>query len=135
MMNTKRNGFTLIELLIVMAIIGMLAAIVAPRFIDQGDKAKVQATVAQMKNLEQALDTHRLDVGKYPRTLEGLVKNESNSQTWNGPYMRKGIPNDAWGNPYHYQTPGRHNKDFDLYSYGGDGREGGDGYDADLTNW
>ncbi len=130
-----QGGFTLIELLILMAIIGMLAAIVGPRFISQGDKAKVSAAAAQIKNFEQALDTYRLDVGKYPRSLEGLMKNDSNSQTWNGPYMRKGIPNDPWGNEYQYKSPGSHNKDFDLYSYGADGQDGGDDIDQDITNW
>lgn len=130
-----QQGFTLIELLIVMAIIAMLAGLVAPRLIGKLGGTKVQAAATQIKMLEDALDAHRLDVGSYPRSLEGLLKNEVNSALWAGPYLRREVPKDPWQNTYQYQTPGKHNKDFDLYSYGADGREGGEGENADIINW
>lgn len=133
--NTASQGFTLIELLIVMAILAMLATIVGQQFWKQHDQAKVQATKHQLSVFASALDTYRLDVGKYPRSLEALVKNDGSSQTWNGPYLKKSSPKDPWGGDYHYQSPGRHNKDYDLYSLGADNQEGGEGVDADITNW
>lgn len=132
----RAQGFSLIELLIVMAILGMLAGLVGPRLIDIFSKNKPKAAATQISAFTTALETHKLDVGKYPKTLEGLLKNTSGKQTWGGPYLSKNvIPKDPWDNPYQYRTPGRNNKDFDLYSYGADGREGGSDEDADVTNW
>ncbi len=85
--------------------------------------------------IESALDTYRLDVGRYPESLEALIKDPGGSKLWSGPYMKRGIPEDPWGNEYQYRRPGKHSNDYDLYSYGGDGRDGGEGEDGDVVNW
>lgn len=130
-------GFTLLELLVVMVIIGLLAGFVAPRYFAQVGKSQVKVARAQIDALDKALDQFRLDMGRYPTTEEGLdvlVTPPSNEPSWGGPYLKKGVPMDPWGRPYAYQQPGTHG-DFDLLSYGKDGRPGGTGEDADLTNW
>jgi len=131
-----QGGFTLIELLIVMAIIAMLAAIVGPSIFDKLGGAKRDGAMAQMSTLGAALDNYRLDVGKYPNSLEGLIKNDTGGTRWQSKYIRKSsLPKDPWGNEYHYQAPGSHDNDYDLYSYGPDNQEGGEGEDADVVNW
>lgn len=130
-----RQGFTLIELLIVMAIIGMLAALVGPNIIKQFSGTKVEAARAQISSMTTALDAYRLDIGKYPSNLEALIRNSGNSKMWKGPYLRvkeNKLPVDPWGNEYHYRKPGKAGRDFDLYSYGADGKEGGNEDDADV---
>ena len=139
----KRGGFTLIELLVVIIIIAVLAAIVAPRFIGKTDQARVAAAKAQIQDFSLALDSYQLDNGNYPSTEQGLKAliekptGKPEAENWHGPYLtRKKIPLDPWGNPYVYVCPGKHNPDsYDLMSYGKDGKEGGDGYNADITNW
>lgn len=125
-----QRGFTIIELLIVMAILGMLAVMVAPNLFNQADSARRDAARSQISSLSSALDAHRLDTGRYPDSLEGLLENTSGRSSWNGPYIRSDVPMDPWGNPYEYSSDGR---DFDLMSYGADGREGGEGNDADIS--
>jgi general secretion pathway protein G len=125
-----QRGFTIIELLIVMAILGMLAVMVAPNLFNQADSARRDAALSQISSLGSALDAYRLDVGQYPDSLEGLVRNTSGRTTWNGPYIRGNIPNDPWGNPYVYQSTGRN---YTLMSYGADGRQGGEGDGADIS--
>ncbi|GAB6041073.1 type II secretion system major pseudopilin GspG [Endothiovibrio diazotrophicus] len=132
---TRSAGFTLIELLIVMAIIGMLAALVGPKLFSKFAGSQRDAASAQIKMIESALDTYRLDVGRYPDSLEALTTNPGGSNLWSGPYLKKGVPVDPWKNAYQYRRPGRHNNDYDLYSMGSDGNEGGEGDDADITNW
>ena len=132
------SGFTLLELLVVMVIIGLLAGFVAPRYFAQVGKSQVKVAQAQIDALDKALDQFRLDVGRYPTSEEGLqalVVQTSGEPKWAGPYLKKGVPADPWGRPYLYQQPGTHGGDFDLLSYGKDGRPGGTGEDADLTNW
>lgn len=132
------SGFTLLELLVVMVIIGLLAGFVAPRYFAQVGKSQVKLARAQIDALDKALDQFRLDVGRYPTSEEGLqvlVARPSGEASWSGPYLKKGVPADPWGHPYVYQQPGTHGGDFDLLSYGKDGRLGGTGEDADLTNW
>jgi general secretion pathway protein G len=126
-----QKGFTLIELLIVMAIIGMLAALVGPSIMGKFGDAQRNAAASQLKSIEVALDAHRLDTGKYPKTLEGLNTNTVGSKLWDGPYMKKGVPNDPWGNPYQYREPGQKG-DYDLFSFGADGVEGGEEDNADI---
>lgn len=141
-MNTHRNmrnhaGFTLLELLVVMVIIGLLAGYVGPKYFSQIGKSEVKATRAQIDGLAKAIDTFRLDVGRYPSTEEGLkalITRPANLTKWDGPYLSKNVPLDPWGNPYLYKSPGEHG-DYDLMSYGKDGQPGGEGEAADITNW
>jgi len=134
---TKRaGGFTLLELLVVVAIIGLLAGYVAPRYFGQVGRSEVNAAKAQIDALEKALDQYRLDTGTYPGTevgLNALLQRPPNEPKWNGPYLRKNVPLDPWGKPYLYKMPGEKG-DFDLVSYGKDGQPGGTGENADLTN-
>ena len=122
-------GFTLIEILVVMAIIGMLAVMVAPNIFNQQGGARRDAALSQISALEAALDTYRLDLGQYPDSLEGLVENDSGRAAWNGPYLRREVPLDPWGNEYVYDSDGR---GFTLVSNGPDGERGGEGDDADI---
>jgi general secretion pathway protein G len=133
----NRSGFTLIELLVVMVILGLLAALVAPKVFPQLGKGKQAAAKAQIELFSQALDQFRLDAGRYPTTQEGLnaLVNNPGVPKWEGPYLKKGIPLDPWGKPYVYQSPGNHNREFDLVSHGRDGAPGGEGEDKDVNNW
>jgi general secretion pathway protein G len=131
------EGFTLIELLVVMVIIGLLAALVAPRFLRQEEKAKVKVARAQIELLGTALDTLRLDVGRYPTTQEGLEalsRQPGSLERWDGSYLKKEVPLDPWGRPYIYRSPGEHGR-YDLISYGADGQPGGEGNNRDITSW
>ena len=132
-----RDGFTLVELLVVMVIIGLLAALVVPTYIGRERKARSQAARAQIELLSTALDTFRLDVGRYPTTDEGLdalVSKPSAADRWDGPYLKKAVPLDPWAKPYLYTSPGQHGS-FDLLSYGADGVPGGEGDNRDVTSW
>ncbi len=132
-----KRGFTLIELLIVMVIISLLAGFVAPRFFGQEKKAKQRGTKGQITLLESALDTYRLDVGRYPNTEQGLQalrERLDGIDNWDGPYLRKELPSDPWGNPYVYESPSEHG-DFAIVSYGADGKPGGEGTDIDIVSW
>jgi len=132
----RKAGFTLLELLVVVAIIGLLVGFVAPRYFGQIGKSEVTAAKAQIDALGKALDQYRLDTGHYPSTEQGLAALQQRPQSepkWNGPYLRKSVPLDPWGRPYQYRAPGEKG-DFDLYSYGKDGAQGGSGEDADLSN-
>src|SRR3989338_2673179 len=127
------GGFTPVELLVVMVIIGLLAALVVPRFIRQEEKAKVKATQAQIELLGTALDTLRLDVGRYPTTQEGLNalrRQPGDAQKWDGPYLKKEVPLDPWGRAYIYRSPGEdgpHEPFFFFFGRGGGGGGGGGG--------
>ena len=126
--------FTLVELLVVLAILGMLAALVGPQVLNQLGGAKSKSAAIQISDLEQALELYKLDVGKFPAREEGLsalVRQPSGATGWNGPYLKKGeVPNDPWGNPYEYRYSGDMPE---IVSYGADGRSGGLGEDADVT--
>ena len=126
-----QEGFTLLEIMVVLVIIGVLAALVAPRFLERADEAKVEASKVQMQNIGQALKLYRLQHGKYPSSGEGLQVLASGS---GGKRYLDSIPKDPWGNDYVYLSPGVHG-DFDMLSYGVDGRAGGAGMDADIGNW
>ncbi len=133
----REAGFTLIELMIVLFILGLLAALVAPRLMGRVGKAKQKTAQAQMQLLGTALDLYHLDVGGYPTTEAGLkvLKEKPQNETgWAGPYLDKTIPNDPWGRPYMYKSPGEHGP-YDLSSLGADGAPGGDGENQDIHNW
>jgi general secretion pathway protein G len=142
-MKTRRHrtqaGFTLIEMMVVMVIIGLLMALVGPRFIRQEEKAKLKACRAQIELLGTALDTFRLDVGRYPTSQEGLAALQQRPfgiDRWDGPYLKKGnVPKDPWDRPYYYRAPGDGGRPYDLLSYGADGAPGGDGDNKDITSW
>lgn len=130
-------GFTLMELLLVLVIIGLLAALVGPTLYQRIKPAKESATRAQIENFATALDSFYIDVGRYPTTQEGLnalrVKPEG-EEKWSGPYLKKEIPLDPWGSAYVYRAPGR-SGGYEIVSYGADGREGGEGENADVASW
>jgi general secretion pathway protein G len=133
----RARGFTLLELLVVLVIIGLLAGYVAPRYFSQVGKSEIKAAQAQINSLEKALDHYRLDIGRYPSTEQGLkalMERPQNEAKWQGPYLQKALPLDPWGRAYLYKSPGEHGE-FDLWSLGKDGQQGGTGEGADVTNW
>lgn len=132
----KCAGFTLLELLVVIVIIGLLAAYVGPKYFSQLSKSEVTVAKAQIEAFEKALDTFRLDVGRYPTSEEGLaalLTKPATASKWNGPYLKKDIPKDPWGNTYIYRSPGSKGE-FDVISYGRDGQSGGSDNNADISN-
>jgi general secretion pathway protein G len=132
-----QSGFTLLELLVVMVIIGLLVGYVGPRYFSQVGKSEVKAARAQINALEKALDIYRLDTGHYPAGdsgLKALVEKPANEARWAGPYLSKGVPPDPWGNAYLYRMPGANGAEYDLISYGKDGRQGGEGEAADISS-
>jgi general secretion pathway protein G len=133
----RSTGFTLLEMLVVLLIIGLLVGLVGPRLFGRVETSKVQAAEAQIKMLRQAIETYRLDIGTLPTTAEGLdalVKppNDAVKPRWKGPYLDDAVPLDPWGNKYQYAVPGAEGRPYALYSYGADGKAGGEGVDADL---
>ena len=131
----KISGFTLVELLVVLAILGMLAALVGPQVLNRLGGATSKSAAIQIRDFEQALELYKLDVGRFPGSNEGLnalVRQPSSAKGWNGPYLKKDdVPMDPWGNPYQYRVSG---STIDISSYGADGRQGGSGEDADVSN-
>lgn len=141
MKNSKKiaeQGFTLLEMLVVLGIIAMLAGLVGPQVMKQLGGAKSKTAKVQIEDLSAALDMYRLDVGKYPTTdqgLQALIEKPDDAKRWAGPYLRKNkIPLDPWAADYLFASPGQKGK-FDLYTYGADGKEGGEGEDQDLASW
>lgn len=133
-MRSRITGFTLLELLVVVVIIGVLVAYVAPRYFQQIGKSERTAALGQIDALRKAIDAYWLDTGHFPPTdqgLDGLMVKPDSDAKWNGPYLQKEAPPDPWGNAYVYRVPGTAG-DYDLYSYGKDGKPGGEGEDADL---
>ncbi|MBY6063754.1 type II secretion system major pseudopilin GspG [Pseudidiomarina sediminum] len=124
------KGFTLIELLIVIVILGLLASIVGPQMFGKVDKSRVQTAQTQMKMLETSLNTYRLDMGRYPASLDLLL--QSDEANWQGPYFPQEVPPDPWGNDYVYRMPGDNGAPYTLLSYGADGVEGGEDNNADI---
>lgn len=135
--HTAQSGFTLMELLLVLVIIGLLAAVVGPSLYQRIKPAKETAARAQIENFATALDNFMMDTGRYPSTQEGLKAlrdKPENLDKWNGPYLKKEIPNDPWGAAYQYRAPGR-SGGYEIVSLGADGREGGEDDNADINSW
>lgn len=138
----RRRGFTLLEILVVITVIAILAGLVSPMIFRNVGDAKVAAARTQIEELGLALDTYYLHNDFYPSTAQGLQAlvavpvGDPPARNWRGPYLKKGLPADPWGNPYQYQSPGSVNREsYDLVSYGRDGKPGGTGEDGDLTSW
>lgn len=133
----RRGGFTLLELLVVIVIIGLLAAYVGPKYFSQLGKSEVTVARAQIEAFDKSLDTYRLDVGRYPNAEEGLnalmAAPPSAGAKWKGPYLKKGVPLDPWGNAYQYRSPGSRGE-YEIVSLGKDGQPGGTGDNADISS-
>ena len=132
----RQSGMTLIELLVVLVILTLVAGLIGPQVLNQLGGAKTKTAAVQIKELEQSLDLFKLDVGRYPSDAEGLrslVERPGAASGWNGPYLKKELPNDPWGAPYQYKFPGRKGGP-DVFSFGADGKAGGEGENADIYN-
>ena len=126
--------FTLIEVVVVIVILVTLASVATPMYMRYIKRAKVSTAQTQIKLIDDALQQYKLDVGTYPSDLQGLMENIDQSEKWDGPYIKPRVPLDPWGGEYQYVFPGEHGE-FDIYSFGADGQEGGEGEYADQTNW
>jgi general secretion pathway protein G len=131
------GGFTLIELLVVIIVLGLLVGLVGPRLFGRVGQSKQAAARAQIELLGAALDQYRLDAGGYPNSGQGLdaLQRNPNVPNWNGPYLKKAVPKDPWGNAYKYRCCPGQNGEYDLWSEGSDGAPGGEGEAADITSW
>jgi general secretion pathway protein G len=135
-----QGGFTLIEIMVVVIIIGLLAAVIVPTVINKVDDARISKAKADIQSLETALTMYRLDNSKYPTTDQGLQAlvaqpTDPSVRHWRpGGYLQR-VSKDPWGNDYHYEAPGTHGKEYDLYTLGSDDQPGGDGVAADIGNW
>jgi general secretion pathway protein G len=134
----RDDGFTLVEILVVITIIGLIMGLVGPRVLSYLNESKVKAAAIQIQSFSSALDLFYLDLGRYPTSSEGLaalVQRPAGSSGWNGPYLKSAsVPNDPWGHPYKYRSPGDHGP-FEIVSLGSDGKEGGVGTAADIRSW
>lgn len=136
----RTAGFTLLELLVVLVILALLGSIVGPKVVGYLGTSKSKTAKLQIQQFGESLDLYKMEVGNYPSTQDGLaalVQAPSGATGWNGPYIKGAntVPKDPWGNDYHYESPGQHNPDYDIYTLGADNREGGDGENKDVNNW
>jgi general secretion pathway protein G len=137
-MSKRQSGFTLIEIMVVVVILAVLGALVVPKILENVDKARVTRAASDIRAIQTALDLYRLDNFKYPTTeqgLQALVTQPTDPTITNyraGGYLPS-LPKDPWGNPYQYVSPGANGRDYDIVSYGRDGKPGGEGYDADIS--
>jgi len=128
------KGFSLIELLVVLMILGLIAGLVVPNVLQRGEDAKIKAAAAEVQRISMAVDEYYLDNGRPPEELRQLVNKPGNASNWNGPYVNESNLNDPWENAYKYRYPGQH-RSYDVWSHGADGSPGGEGPNADITNW
>ena len=136
-LNQKQAGFTLIEVMVVIVILGVLAALIVPNVMGRGEKAKVDTTNITLSGVANALDQYKLDNNRYPSAqdggLEALIKQPPSAKNWmQGGYIKGGYPTDSWDNDLQYVIPGSEGRAFDLFSFGADGKQGGEGNDADI---
>jgi general secretion pathway protein G len=134
---SSAHGFTLIEILVVLVILAMLAGLVGPRLFTKVGSSQVKTANMQLKMLKTAIQTFRLDLGRYPSTEEGLAALQDrpdgpDAQLWAGPYLEEKLPADPWGTPYQYRSEASGDQEFTLYSFGADTKPGGEGNDADI---
>ena len=133
----REKGFSLIELIVVLVILGLLATVVGPRVMQRLSQGKVEIARLQIDQLDGALGLYHFDVGRYPNSAEGLqaLIEDPGIDNWSGPYLdKKTLPSDPWNREYQFRSPGVH-ADYDLWSNGSDGQEGGEGDGADITSW
>lgn len=136
-MKKKNNGFTLIEIIIVVIIMSLIATLIVPKLFKKVEGSKRKITKTQIILIENAIKMFKLDTGRYPTTeesLKSLIEKPEDISNWDGPYLEKGIPKDPWGREYHYVCPGK-NYIFEIFSFGVDGKEGGEGENKDIFNW
>ncbi|WP_417594655.1 type II secretion system major pseudopilin GspG [Oceanospirillum sp.] len=134
----KQQGFTLIEIMVVVVILGILGALVAPSILGRPDEARVTVAKNDIRSISNALDMYKLDNLRYPTNEEGLralVEKPTTAKNWNPDGYLPQMPEDPWGSAYIYKRPGEKSRHFDLYSLGADGQVGGEGTDADIGNW
>lgn len=129
-----QGGFTLVELLLVLVILALIAGLVLPGIIGKAEGAKVRAASSQISRLSMSVETFYLDTGTTPDSLDELVREPGGVTGWNGPYVKNSLLKDPWGKEFQFKSPGEHG-DFDIYSYGADGQQGGEGKNADITSW
>jgi general secretion pathway protein G len=132
-MPRRQRGFTILEIVIVFILIAGIMAFVGPKIFEQLGRAKSQEARIKMQHVAGQIELYRLEVGRYPESLQALVKQPGGVDKWNGPYIKEADLKDSWGNDYRYTVPGQ-GKAFDLVSLGADGREGGEGENKDIAN-
>jgi len=136
MMDDKRQrGFTLVELLLVLVILALIAGLVLPGIIGKAESAKAKAASSQISRISMSVESFYLDTGVTPSSLNDLVDEPSGVTGWNGPYIKNSLLKDPWGEPYKYRVPGDHGNDYDIWSFGADRQQGGEGKNADITSW
>jgi general secretion pathway protein G len=132
--NRAQRGFTLVELLLVLVILALIAGLVLPGIIGKAESAKAKAASSQISRISMSVESFYLDTGITPSSLDELVSEPSGVNGWNGPYIKNTLLKDPWGQPYQYKVPGDHG-DFDIWSYGADRQQGGEGNNADINSW
>lgn len=130
----RQRGFTLIELIVVIALLGLVMAYVAPELFSKADEAKHRAAGIQVEKVNSTVELYKLETGRFPTELQDLVRQPAGMSNWKGPYLKKKLLIDPWNNELIYTQPGEHGR-FDLVSLGSDGEPGGEAENADINNW